>query len=118
MFIIGYLLVALALFGFYQGELVLGAILFITGGYLAEKLFFCLRSLGVCLMVISVAYGAHHGWTPWVLGLIATGFVLGNFGTRHAGHAEGWGFDIDLSDAADGDGGFGAGGGDGGGGGD
>jgi len=99
MILIGYLAALFALYVFYVGEVIAGSILFIVGGWLAKKLFFCLRSIGVVTMVVSIAYGFHHGYTPLVLFGVFIGFVFACFNTRRTSKdcGSGWGFDFDLS---------------------
>lgn len=116
MSIIGHLIALLGLFGLYAGEILFGSIVFFVGGFLASKLFICLRSGGVMMMVTSIAYGYHDEYSLLLLLLIFAGFVLACFNTSQASrnHIKGWGFDIDLySPGSESDfGGDGDGGGD------
>jgi hypothetical protein len=104
MSIIGHLIALLGLYGLYAGEIVIGSIILFGGGFLASKLFFCLRSSGVMTMVISIAYGYHNEFTPTVLFLIFVGFILACFNTRRGsrGYDNGWGFDFDFSSSGSG----------------
>jgi len=114
--IIGHLIALTGLYILYAGEIVFGGILFFFGGFLAKKLFFSLRSAGVMTMVIAIAHGFHHGFTPIILLIAFVGFVLACFNTRRSNQRSdgGWGFDIEFSDFGSGS----DGGGDCGGGGD
>lgn len=123
--VLGYLLVAAGLYGFYIGEIVLAALLFSFGGFLAKKLFISIRSTGVITMVTAIAYGFHHEYTELVLCIIFVGFVLACFNSKRSSSRDGggdgsggeWGIDFDFSSGSGSDSG-GWGGGDGGGGGD
>ena len=110
-YLTGYALTVTGLLLLYAGNLVAGALLFIFGGYLAEKLWFSIRSTGVVVLVISIAFGIHNDFSLWLLLIMLLSFVMACFTSRR-GHGRegrgGWGFDIELSD-------FGSGGGDGGG---
>lgn len=120
MYIVGYFLALVGLFLLYENQLALGGLLFFAGGFIAQKLFISIRSSGVVLMAVSIAFGFHNEYSPWVLFLIFVGFVLACFNTstttNRSSGSDGWGFDIDFSsmgsDSGD------CGGGDGGGGGD
>ncbi|NRB41971.1 MAG: hypothetical protein HRU20_26440 [Pseudomonadales bacterium] len=73
-----------------------------------------IRSSGVMLLVISIAFAYHNGFTPLVLFLILVGFVLACFNSKRVNGSGGWGFDIDFSSIGSGssDGGGGDCGGD------
>lgn len=118
MYIVGYLLAALAMYLLYLNELVVGGIIFLAGGVIASRLSLSVRSAGVLLMVISIAYGSHNGFDPLVLFLIFISFIMANFNSSRSSDGEDWdwGFDFDWSDLWSGDGFDGDGDGDGGGG--
>ena len=97
--IIGYLVTFLSLYMLYVGEIVVGGFLFILGGVLAKKVFFCVRSFGVVVMVISIAYGYHTSFSPYILFIVFIGFVMACFNTRRTSDRidSAWGIDFDLS---------------------
>ena len=94
--IIGHLIAFLGLFSLYAGAMVFGGIIFFLGGFIAGKLFICLRSGGVLTMVVSIAYGYHNEFTPTVLFIIFVGFVFACFDTKRRSD-NGWGIDMDFS---------------------
>jgi len=116
MSIVGYLFVLAGLFFFYENELVVGAVVFFVGGFLAKKLYFSIRSAGVMLTVVPIVYGFHNEYSPGVIFLIFVGFVMANFNTRQSSERGEWGLDIDLSSFGSDSGSGSDGGGDGGGG--
>lgn len=97
--IIGYLIAIAGLIGLYSNELILGTALFMLGGFLSKGLFFSIHSVGVVLMVVSMAYGYHHEFSSTVIILIVVGFILATFTkkSRRADSKE-WGFEIDIGD--------------------
>ena len=96
MYIVGYLLALAGLFLLYDNQLFIGGIVFFVGGFLAKKLFVSIRSSGVMLMTVSIAFGYHNENSPLVLFLVFVGFVLACFNTKRT-KDDGWGFDIDFS---------------------
>lgn len=112
--IIGYLISLLGLYSLYQGDLVLGGIIFFVGGFLASKIAICIRSSGVMTLVISTFYGYHNEFSPAVLFILLIGFVLACFNTRRTLDNTHWGIDFDFSSLGS-DSGSDCGGGDGGG---
>jgi len=119
--IIGYLFSLAGIYALYSGDLIIGGIAFAVGGFIATKLFICLRSAGVVLLVVSISYGYHFAYTAEVLFLIALGFLLACMNIKHASrhYDNGWGIDIQLFSGDSGSGGGSDfGGSDGGGGGD
>jgi len=128
MSIISYFLIGLSFFLLYENHWVLGLCLFSVGGFLEKKLFFSLRSIGVVMLLGSISYGYHNGFTLGVIIIAVLGFLLactnGSKNTRggdsggvgSTGNCEnGWGFEFDSDGSFFGDS---DGGGDGGGGGD
>lgn len=117
MSIIGHLIALIGLYALYTGAIIFGGVLFFLGGFIAGKLFICLRSGGVLTMVVSIAYGYHNEFTPTVLFIIFVGFVLACFNTKRTSRRsdDGWGIDIDFASFGSSSG---SGGGDCGGGGD
>lgn len=116
MMIIGYLITFASLYLLYMGEILIGSIIFVVGGVLAKKLFLCIRSCGVLLMVSSIAYGYHNQYSPLIFFLIFVGFVMACFNTHphctsQSYDGGGWGIDLDMfgSDSSGG-GDFGGGG--------
>ena len=79
-----------------RATMVFGGIIFFLGGFIAGKLFICLRSGGVLTMVVSIAYGYHNEFTPTVLFIIFVGFVFACFNTTRRSD-NGWGIDMDFS---------------------
>ena len=113
--LIGYSIVALALYLLFVGQVFIGVVLFTIGGYVVKKLFISLRSLGVVLLVGSISYGLKNGFTAAVLFIMLVGFVMGCFNRRRTenDYDPGWGIDIGelLSDSDSSDSGFGGDGG-------
>ena len=97
MIIVGYLVVFVGLLFLYEKELVIGGVVFFIGGFLAKRLFVSIRSAGVMLMVVPIAYGYHYEYDPILIVLIFIGFVLASFNTKRTSERNEWGFDIDLS---------------------
>lgn len=121
--IFAYSLVLVSAYMFYLGFLIPGALIFCFGGWLAGKLYFSLRSLGVVMLVCAVATGFHHGFSVPVIVVAVLGFLLANLSGRRQRRRrrskrgeddDGWGFDFDDFDffGDDGDGGGFDGGGD------
>lgn len=111
--VLGYMLAATGLYGFYIGDIVLATLLFSLGGLLAKKLYISIRSIGVVTMLSAIAYGYHTAYTPTVYFIIFIGFVMACFTTRRSSRDGGeWGIDFDFSSGSGSD----FGGGDGGGG--
>lgn len=115
MSIIGYSITLLSLYTLYVGEVFFGLVVFIVGGFLAKKLFMCLRSLGVVMMLGCTAFGFHNAYTPMVLFLIFIGFIFACFNTKRTSQHDGnggWGIDFDaFSSGSDSGGGGDCGGG-------
>lgn len=112
--IVGYLLAFLGLFLLYENQLIMGGIVFFAGGFIARKLFVSIRSSGVMLMTISIAFGYHNEFSVSIIFLIFIGFIMACFNTKRTRDNDGWGFDIDFSSIGSGssDGGGFDGGGD------
>jgi hypothetical protein len=112
--IIGYGLVLCAAYFLFVNHIVIGLFTFVVGGFFAKRVSFSFRSVGVVLLVTSIPYGYHNGFTQLVLFLIFIGFVLACFNTRRTNRNDGveWGIDIGkiLSSSDSGDSGFGSGG--------
>ena len=102
--IVGYGLVILAIFLFYQNWILAGTFTFVVGGGMAERLSISLRTLGLVFMVSSGATIFHQGFGVFTTIVLIYGFYLAN-SKSHSGRE--WGFDIDWSDIGDGDGGGG-----------
>lgn len=127
--LIGYLFALMGLFGLYENQLILGGIIFVLGGFIARKVSPSIRSSGLLLMLLSIAYGYHNSFTVLVIFLIFVGFVMACFNSRRtSSHSDNggyssdysgdWGFDIHFSasnSGCGGDSGGDSGGGDGGG---
>lgn len=96
--LIGYSIVLAAIYLLFIGNIVVGLILFTVGGLLAKKLYASFRSLGVTLLVGSVSYGYHNGYSTFILFLIFLGFVLACFNKRRSGRDDGIEWGIDLGD--------------------
>jgi len=96
---VGYLIALLGLYVLYTGSIAFGGVIFFLGGFIAGRLFICLRSGGILTMIVSIAYGYHNEFTPTVLFLVFVGFVLACFNTKRSSRRsdDGWGFDIDFS---------------------
>jgi hypothetical protein len=110
MSLVGYILALIGIYGLYNGDLILGGIIFFVGGFFAKKLFFSIRSSGVMTMALSIAYGYHNEYSPTILFLIFIGFVLACFNSKRESRDDGWGIDFDFSSLgsnshSDGDGG-------------
>lgn len=113
---VGIIITLVGVFCLYKGDLVVGGLLFVFGGFVAQGLSPSLRSAGVVLMVMAIAYGFRDAFNLWVIGLVFAGFVLANFNSRRSSNYFEWGFDLDYLDFFDsGSDGGGDGGSDGGG---
>ena len=114
MTIMSYLIALAGLFLLYDNQLIVGGLLFFVGGFFAKKLFISIRSSGVMLLTVSIAFGFHNYYSPIVLFLMLTGFIMACFSTKRTRGDDGWGFDIDFSSTGSGscDGGGGDCGGD------
>ena len=112
--ILGYLLALAGLFLLYENQLIIGGLVFFAGGFIAKKLFISIRSSGVMLMTISIAFGYHNEFSGLVIFLILVGFIMACFNSKRTRDSDGWGFDIDFSSIGSGsnDGGGFDGGGD------
>jgi|GEM_PF-1977040 len=114
---IGYTITAFGLLLLYKNELLLGCFVFVVGGFLAKKIKISIRSAGVVILVLSVAYGYHNSYSIEVLFVMLVGFIMACVNSRRIKNAgdydTGWGFDLDFSSlgSSDSDGG-GDGGGD------
>ena len=73
---VGYLIALLGLYVLYTGSIAFGGVIFFLGGFIAGRLFICLRSGGILTMIVSIAYGYHNEFTPTVLFLVFVGFVF------------------------------------------
>ncbi|NRB42674.1 MAG: hypothetical protein HRU20_30100 [Pseudomonadales bacterium] len=115
MVIVGYILALAGLFLLYENQLVIGAVIFFVGGFLAEKLYLSIRSAGVMILAVSIAWAYQNELSGIILFLILVGFVLACFNSKRTNGSAGWGFDIDFTSIGSGsnDGGGGdCGGGD------
>lgn len=94
---IGYLIALLGLYSLFQGDLIVGGVIFFIGGFSARKITICLRSVGVMTLVIATAYGYHNEFSPTVLFILLIGFILACFNTKRTSGNDYWGIDFDLS---------------------
>lgn len=93
--LIGYGLVLFALYLLFVNHVLIGVITFIAGGFLASRISFSLRSLGLIMLIGSISYGYHNNFTPLVLFMIFVGFVLACFNTSRTNRDDvEWGIDI------------------------
>jgi hypothetical protein len=95
--IIGYLISLLGLYSLYQGDLVLGCVIFFVGGFLANKISISIRSSGVMILLVATAYGYHHEFSQSVFFILLIGFALACFNTKRTSGRSDWGFDFDFS---------------------
>lgn len=109
MALIGYLIVLASLLLLYKNVLILGAIAFFVGGFLAQKVYVGIRGAGVVLLVVTLAYGYHNGFSPLVVVLIVVGAVMASSKSKHREDRNEWGFSIEMlsnmGSDSDGDGG-------------
>ncbi len=81
----GYLLGAIGLYFLYVDRLILGCLVFMVGGFLAGRASVSIGSFGVLMLLSSVAYGYHNGYSPLIFFLVIIGVVMACFDKQRPG---------------------------------
>ena len=73
---IGYALAAIGLYCLYDGLIVVGAILFLVGGFLSGGFTVGLSCVSILSLISSLAYGFHNEFTTTIIILCIVSAVL------------------------------------------